>query len=446
MSEIIWEKSLSLLELDSRIKGVVFDSVLKKMKYVKEIDDVIVLSCRDEFSMNIVKDKSITSCIEDAIHAVSDKYYKVRFVIEGDDKAINTVSIAEKKISERTVDRRVSVDTNLNPELTFENFIVGNCNRYAQAASVRVADKPGQTQYNPLFLFGNSGLGKTHLMHAIGNRIINNDPSIKVIYKTCENFTNEYINCISKKNFEPFRNLYRNVDVLMIDDIQFLIGKEGIQEEFFNTFESLITSGKQIVITSDKAPNNLTSLDERLTSRFKNGYTMDVQPPDFETRMAILSAKFEQINIKISEEAKIYICENITKNIRDLNGAYNILSSFYAMSNEEITLEFAEDKLKNIISPKKSQQISPELIISLVSKYYGVSVEKIQSKNRSKEIITPRYVAIYLCREMLDNFSLKTIGKFFGGRDHSTLINAINKVDDDPELLADVAKIKKSME
>ena len=287
MSEIIWEKSLSLLELDSRIKGVVFDSVLKKMKYVKEIDDVIVLSCRDEFSMNIVKDKSITSCIEDAIHAVSDKYYKVRFVIEGDDKAINTVSIAEKKISERTVDRRVSVDTNLNPELTFENFIVGNCNRYAQAASVRVADKPGQTQYNPLFLFGNSGLGKTHLMHAIGNRIINNDPSIKVIYKTCENFTNEYINCISKKNFEPFRNLYRNVDVLMIDDIQFLIGKEGIQEEFFNTFESLITSGKQIVITSDKAPNNLTSLDERLTSRFKNGYTMDVQPPDFETRMAI---------------------------------------------------------------------------------------------------------------------------------------------------------------
>ncbi|MCR5617018.1 MAG: AAA family ATPase, partial [Clostridiales bacterium] len=308
MSDNIWDNALSILELDSRINKVVFDSILKKIKLVKEEDGFVVLSCRDDYSMTIAKEKSMISYIEGALKAVTDRSYKVTFVLEGDEKAINTVSIAGRKVQEKKQVNEVSSQTNLSSLYTFENFVVGNCNRFAQAASIRVADKPGQTQYNPLYLWGNSGLGKTHLMQAIGNRIVENYPHKRVIYTTCENFTNEYISTIKSKDFDSFRNLYRNVDVLMIDDIQFLIGKEGVQEEFFNTFESLINTGKQIVITSDKAPNNLTSLDERLTSRFQNGYTMDVQPPDFETRKAILISKLEKDLITVTDDVLNYIC------------------------------------------------------------------------------------------------------------------------------------------
>ena len=439
----IWDKALSILELDSRINKVVFDSILKKIKVVKEDEGFLVLSCRDDYAMNIVKDKLMTSYIEGALRTISDNPYKVSFIIEGDEKALTSATIAERKAYEKEKESKVSLNTNLLPNLTFENFVVGNCNRFAQAASIRVADKPGQTQYNPLFLWGNSGLGKTHLMQAIGNRVVTNHPKKKVIYTTCENFTNEYISCIKNKDIESFRKTYRNVDILMIDDIQFLIGKEGTQEEFFNTFESLITAGKQIVITSDKAPGNLTSLDERLTSRFQNGYTMDVQPPDFETRKAILISKLEKDDIKVTDEVLNYICENVTSNIRQLNGAYNILSSFYALApNEVIDLQTAENYLHNFISPKKAQQLTPELIISAVSQYYGISVDKMQSKSRSKDILIARSVAMFMLRDLLD-LDLKKIGSFFGGKDHSTVINSINKINNDDELLRDIEDIKK---
>ena len=440
----VWDNALSILELDSRINKVVLDSILKKIKTVKEDDGFIVLSCRDEYSMSIAKEKTMTSYIEGAIKAVTDKPYKVSFVIEGDEKALTTSTIAERKVQEKTKITNVSSQTNLSDLYTFENFVVGNCNRFAQAASVRVADKPGQTQYNPLYLWGNSGLGKTHLMQAIGNRIVQNYPNKRVIYTTCENFTNEYISTIKSKDYDSFRNLYRNVDVLMIDDIQFLIGKEGVQEEFFNTFESLINSGKQIVITSDKAPNNLVSLDERLTSRFQNGYTMDVQPPDFETRKAILLSKLEKDSIQVSDEVLNYICENATSNIRQINGACNILASFFALSNEVVQLSQVESMLHNFISPKKAQQATPELIMSVVSQYYGISVDKMKSKVRSKEVLTARSVAMYMLRELLD-MQLNKIGQFFGGRDHSTVINSFNKVSNDDDLLRDVEEIKKSL-
>lgn len=440
----IWDKALSILELDSRINKVVFDSILKKIKLVREDEGFIVLSCSDDYAMTLVKDKLMTSYIEGALHTVSDRSYKVSFVIEGDEKALSSATIAERKAYDKEKETKVSSNTNLLPSFTFENFVVGNCNRFAQAASIRVADKPGQTQYNPLFLWGNSGLGKTHLMQAIGNRVVTNHPKKKVLYTTCENFTNEYISCIRNKDIESFRKIYRNVDILMIDDIQFLIGKEGTQEEFFNTFESLITAGKQIVITSDKAPGNLISLDERLTSRFQNGYTMDVQPPDFETRKAILISKLEKDSIKVTDEVLNYICENVTSNIRQLNGAYNILSSFYALSNEVIDLQAAENYLHNFISPKKAQQLTPELIISAVSQYYGISVDKMKSKSRSKDILTARGVAMHMLRDLLE-LELKKIGSFFGGKDHSSVINAINKVNNDDELLRDIDEIKKTL-
>ena len=440
----IWDNALSILELDSRINKVVLDSILKKIKTVKEDDGFIVLSCRDDYSMSIAKEKTMTNYIEGAIKNVTDKPYKVSFVIEGDEKALTTSTIAERKVQEKTKITNVSSQTNLSNLYTFENFVVGNCNRFAQAASVRVADKPGQTQYNPLYLWGNSGLGKTHLMQAIGNRIVQNYPNKRVIYTTCENFTNEYISTIKSKDYDSFRNLYRNVDVLMIDDIQFLIGKEGVQEEFFNTFESLINSGKQIVITSDKAPNNLVSLDERLTSRFQNGYTMDVQPPDFETRKAILISKLEKDSIQVSDEVLNYICENATSNIRQINGACNILASFFALSNEVVQLSQVESMLHNFISPKKAQQATPELIMSIVSQYYGIGVDKMKSKVRSKDVLTARSVAMYMLRELLD-MQLNKIGQFFGGRDHATVINSLNKVSNDDDLLRDIEEIKKSL-
>lgn len=443
MASDIWENSLYMMSLDSRINRIMYESIIKKMKLVKEGDNFLILSCQDEYSMMLAKDK-VCPFIEDAVSSVAGKRFKVSFVLEGDEKAATAASIAEQKVSERNTVNNVSSRTNLSSEYTFEKFIVGNCNRFAQAASIRVADKPGQTQYNPLFLWGNSGLGKTHLMQAIGNRLVSTHPEKRVIYTTCENFTNEYVSCIKSKDYESFRNLYRNVDVLMIDDIQFLIGKEGIQEEFFNTFESLINAGKQIVITSDKAPSNLTQLDERLTSRFQNGYTMDVQPPDFETRKAILSSKLEDSNIRVEDEVLNYICENVTSNIRQLNGAYNILSSFLALTNEVVTLEDALPMLRNFISPKKAQQVTPELIMSAVSQYYEISVDKMKSKSRSKEILTARNVAMYLLNDMLD-FTLKKIGEYFGGRNHSTIINSIDNVTNDSNLMVDVEKIKKSL-
>ena len=442
MADNIWENALEIMQFDSRINEMLYNSIIKKIKLVKIEDNYIILSCRDEYSLSLVKGKDVSALIEGAIKTVTDKNYKVNFIIEGDEKSMFSASIAARKASEKETSDEFTGDTHIDPNLNFENFVVGNCNRYAQAASICVADKPGLTQYNPLFLWGNSGLGKTHLMQAIGNRIKRTNPKKKVIYRTCENFTNDYVNSMQKKNYEPFRNLYRNVDVLLIDDIQFLIGKEGTQEEFFNTFESLITSGKQIVITSDKAPRNLTQLDERLTSRFQNGYTMDVQPPDFETRKAILISKLERFDVEATDEVLNFVCENVTSNIRDLNGACNILTSHCALANKKvIEIDDAKEALKSYLSPKKAQQITPELIMFKVSQYYGISVDNMTSKNRKKEIITARNVSMFIMRDMLDT-TLKDIGIHFGGKDHSTIINGCNNVEKNPDLLHDVEEIK----
>lgn len=450
LSENIWEKALHIISLDSRINSVVFSSIISKITLYEERDGLVILACRDSYSLDYVKGEVISTAISDALRIISGQKCAVSFVIEGNTNAAVSSTIGQEKAHRKELEGETSPNTNLSPALTFENFIVGNCNRYAHAASFAVSEKPGRTQFNPLFLWANSGLGKTHLMEAIGNRIVAEHPEKKVIYVTCENFTNQYIACSNSgsgntnKAYEEFRNLYRNVDVLLIDDIQFLIGKEGTQMEFFNTFESLINAGKQIVITSDKAPNNLTSLDERLTSRFQNGYTMDIQPPDFETRKAIFLYKLNHDSIHVTDEVVNYVCENATSNIRQLNGAYNILSSFYALSNGEVNIDAAKDVLYNFLSPKKAQQITPEVIISVVSQYYNISVDKMKSKNRSRDVLVPRNVAMYLCHDLTD-LTLKKIGELFGGKDHSSVINSINKVEDDPNLKRDLEEIRKSL-
>ncbi|SMC70258.1 chromosomal replication initiator protein [Oscillospiraceae bacterium] len=441
MSAELWSDALKILSLDSRIDKLYFDKILSKMKQVNYDDsnNILILSCRDEYSMSLVKGKDLGSYIENAVYMIADDHISVKYIIEGDSNALNSTMIGA--IKEQKKNNEDINTSSITSEYTFENFIVGDCNRFAHASAVSVANNPGSRQRNPLYLWGNSGLGKTHLMKAIGYSIINNYSDKNVLYTTCEDFTNAYVACMNNKNYESFRNKYRNVDVLLIDDIQFLIGKEGTQLEFFNTFESLINSGKQIVITSDKAPKNLTELDSRLTSRFQNGMTMDIQPPDFETRKAIILSKIEHDGLDISNEIVDYICENVTKNVRELNGAYNIVSAFYALENGNLTLESVQSRLASIISPNKKKMLTTEIIIDAVSKYYDITPDKMKSKLRNAEVVNARSVAMYICRDLLD-MQYEKIGNNFGGRKHTTVMNACSHVEADDTLMQDVSNIK----
>lgn len=437
----IWSSSLTILNLNARIDEIVFKNVLSKMKQVSYENKILVLSYPDEFTYSCIESKDMKTLIKNAVDMVSGENVNIIYVEEGNENAAVTSVVAESKAIEK--ERRNTPTSNgLNGEFTFENFVVGECNKFAQASSISVAENPGLPQRNPLYLWGNSGLGKTHLMKAIGNKVAELYPEKKVLYTTCEEFTNAYVACMHNKVYEDFRNKYRSIDVLLIDDIQFLINKEGTQMEFFNTFESLISAGKQIVITSDKSPKNLPELDPRLTSRFQNGMLMDIQPPDYETRKAIILSKMREINITLSDEVIEYICENITTNCRELNGAFNIVSSFYALENGNVPLELVVSKLAPMVSPAKSRSITPELVIDATSKYFGVPTEKLLSTVRSSDVVSARSVAMYICRENLQ-MALEDIGQHFGGKKHSTVINACKNVSEKEVLLADAQNIMK---
>ena len=437
----LWERSLNVLKFDDRINNVLYDTILMKMEQVHYDNGILVLSCRDEYSLTVVKGKDLRKYINDAVNAVSDSNVTVNYILKDDVNALRTTIIGTTRANE--TNNTSDHSSEISSEYTFKNFIVGDCNRFAHASAVAVANNPGASQQrNPLYLWGNSGLGKTHLMKAIGNFVLENHRSMNVLYTTCEEFTNAYVSCMKNKNYEAFRNKYRTVDVLLIDDIQFLIGKEGTQLEFFNTFESLINSGKQIVITSDKAPKNLTELDSRLTSRFQNGMTMDIQPPDFETRKAIIISKLEREHIDISDDIINYICENMTKNVRELNGAFNIVSSYYALTNGNLDLEDVKKCLASLISPGGTKTITPEMIIDAVSKYYDISPDKMKSNVRNAEVVNARNVAMYLCRD-INGTQLNAIGQYFGGKKHSTVLHSCNIVSSNDALMADVENIKK---
>ena len=279
-------------------------------------------------------------------------------------------------------------------------------------------------------------------MKAIGNAVLEQHPEKKVIYTTCEAFTNAFIACINNKNYTEFRNKYRSVDVLLIDDIQFLIGKEGVQTEFFNTFEALIEAGKQIVITCDKAPSNLTQLSSRLTSRFQDGIMFDVQPPDFETRKAIFLSKLENETFTLSDEIIDYVCENVTTNIRQLNGAFNTISSYITLANGELTLDDIRKIIDPIVNTNKKKFLTPEIVINAVSNYYDLTPDKLTSKLRSAEISTARNVAMFICRDYLE-LKLEKIGQIFGGRKHTTVMHGCDNVNEDPELKKQAEEIYK---
>ncbi|MCR4688903.1 MAG: chromosomal replication initiator protein DnaA [Saccharofermentans sp.] len=441
MDKTIWEQALNLIKFDPGIDKFTYDSVLKPMKVAYCEDNVLVLEAKDDYCLTLAKGESLGKIISTAIRSATNRDVKVSFVKAGDNNAI-TASVNSSKKVIREENSLKTTPTGLNGDFTFANFVVGDCNRFAHASAVSVADKPGQKQRNPFFLWGNSGLGKTHLMKAIGNSIIANYPKKKVIYTTCEAFVNDFVACGINNSYEAFRKKYRTVDVLLIDDIQFLIKKEVVQTEFFNTFETLIDAGKQIVITCDKAPSNLVELDNRLTSRFQDGIMFDVQPPDFETRKAIILKKLEGEQFSLSDEVIDYICENITTNIRQLNGAFNTISSYVALASGELSLEEVQKILLPMLSPDKKKYLTPEIIINAVAKYYDLPAEKITSNLRSADISTARNVAMYICRDYLE-LKLQKIGDIFGGRKHTTVMHGCNNVDEDPELKKEADEIIK---
>ena len=364
-----------------------------------------------------------------AIAEITGTEYEIEFILPEQAKKLHTTKAP--KASSAPVG---SDNSNLNPNYTFETFVVGNNNRFAQSAALAVAESPGEA-YNPLYIYGGPGLGKTHLMHSIGHFILEQKPDTKVIYVTSEEFTNEVIESIRNGNassMTKFRDKYRKVDVLMIDDIQFIIGKESTQEEFFHTFNALQTQGKQIILTSDKPPKEMETLEERIRSRFEWGLMADIGVPDYETRMAILRKKAESDNFNINDEILNYIANNIKSNVRELEGALNKLLAYNNLVHTEITMDIAQKELQNIITPDKPKEITPQLIIEVVSEHFQISLDQMISKNRSSDIAKPRQIAMYLCKNMTD-IPLDTIGSLLGGRDHSTIIHGIKKISEEYE-------------
>ncbi len=399
----------------------------------------------EDFALNFLS-KRYTYPFQTAIAEITGYQCIVSFVRQpkNNPNTIYRTEPAEKNGRAEMAARKA----NLNPKYTFDTFVVGANNKFAHAASLSVAESPGQ-QFNPLFLYGGPGLGKTHLMQAIGNFIIHNDPNTSILYVSSEVFTNEVIEAIQKNRTAELKNKYRNIDVLMIDDIQFIIGKEATQDEFFNTFNYLHENGKQIVLSSDQAPKNFTTLDERLRSRFEWGLTVDIQSPDYETRMAILRKKEEIEGYTIDNEILHYIASNIKSNIRELEGA---LTKMYAFSKlhpaTSLTLDIAKENLKDIINPESEKLLTPENIINVVADYYGVRPEDIKSQKRNKEIVLPRQIAMYLIRVMND-ISLKDVGKILGNRDHTTVIHGyekiINTMNNDKNLENTIEILKKKL-
>ena len=416
--EQIWEEALIMIEEET--SPVSFATWIQPIVPCGIIGNKIILQVKESFLKEIIEKRHLP-LIRTAIKMVTKNEYDIMITTEEEQNAGNLHNLAAEKPAENELAR------NLNPKYVFDSFVVGNSNRMAHAASLAVAESPAQA-YNPLFLYGNSGLGKTHLMHSIGHFILDRNPQAKVLYVTSETFTNELINSIQNNKNEEFRNKYRNIDVLMIDDIQFISKKEGTQEEFFHTFNALYESNKQIIISSDRPPKEIKTLEDRLRSRFEWGLIADVQPPDYETRIAILKKKAERDNLTVPDDVMAYIAKNIASNIRELEGALTRIVAFATLTNQDISIALAENSLKDIFSENSATPLTPELIQQVVAEYYNIRVEDIQGSKKPKNIAFPRQVSMYLCRKLLD-ISLPKIGESFGGRDHTTVIYAISKIE-----------------
>ncbi|MCD7819973.1 MAG: chromosomal replication initiator protein DnaA [Lachnospiraceae bacterium] len=425
-----WKDILTTVKEEHELSDIAFKTWLQPLEIYTYTDHKItILVPSGQIGIDYIT-KKYTFPLKVAIAEYTGKEYELDYILPeaakqseaGTKSGFPTGNAAD---SSRVIFERAG----LNPKYTFDTFVVGNNNKFAHAAALAVSESPGK-MYNPLFIYGGAGLGKTHLMHSIAHFILNQDPSKRVIYVTSETFTNEVIDAIRNGNataMSKFREKYRSVDVLLIDDIQFIIGKESTQEEFFHTFNELHNNKKQIIISSDKPPKEIETLEARLRSRFEWGLIADISSPDFETRMAILHKKEEMDGYNIDNEVIKYIAMNVKSNIRELEGALNKLIALSRLDNKEITVELAEESLKDIISPDTRREITPDLIISVVAEHFHVTPEDIKGSKRNSEIVFPRQVAMYLCLEMT-NVGTKRVGAFMGNRDHSTIIHGQKKI------------------
>ena len=423
-----WEEILQYVKKEHELSDISFDTWLKPLEvYSVEENLIYILVPSEQIGISYLNKKYYLA-LRVAIAEILGSEYDIKFILPEDAKKIRSVNSKGPKTPEPEVSKR----SNLNPNYTFDTFVVGSNNRFAQSASLAVAESPGEA-YNPLYIYGGPGLGKTHLMHSIGHFILKKNPSAKVLYVTSEEFTNEVIESIRSGNasaMNKFREKYRTIDVLMIDDVQFIIGKESTQEEFFHTFNALHSAGKQIILTSDKPPKDMETLEERIRSPFEWGLMADIGAPDYETRMAILRRKVESDDMVLSDDILNYIANNIKSNIRELEGALNKLLAYSNLEKTDITMDIAKKELQNIITPDKPREITPQLIIEVVSEHFQISLDQMISKNRSNEIAKPRQIAMYLCKTMTD-IPLDSIGSLLGGRDHSTIIHGIKKIGDE---------------
>lgn len=422
-----WDDIKNLLRYESDISVISYKTFLEQLEPAEVSGDTVILVVDDQMAKNVIEKKYCRS-IQAAIHEVMDKEFKVDFILP--DQRPSTAGMHRKANSEVSFKNGFAENSILNPRYTFDTFVVGNNNKFAHAASLAVAEAPAEA-YNPLFIYGGVGLGKTHLMQSIAHFISDENANAQVLYVSSEKFTNELINSIRDDKNEEFRRKYREIDVLLVDDIQFIAGKERTQEEFFHTFNTLYEAKKQIIIAADRPPKEIETLEERLRSRFEWGLIADIQAPDFETRMAILRKKAEIENLDIPDEVMQYVANNIKSNIRELEGAINkILAYSRLLVKQNITKDIAETALKDLIAPAEAPQVTPQLIVEIVADHYNISSSDILSKKRPREIAYPRQIVMYLCRKLTD-LSLPKIGEAIGKRDHTTILHGYEKINTD---------------
>ena len=418
----LWKKTLSIIE--TKISKPSFETWLQYTKAYSLKRDTLTVTAPSEFARDWLEER-YSALITNILYEVTGEKLNVKFILPESKQEELEIDYPKKPVKKE--DEQPEFTPNmLNQKNTFDTFVIGSGNRFSHAASLAVAEAPAKA-YNPLFIYGGVGLGKTHLMHAIGHYVLEHNPNAKVVYLSSEKFTNEFINSIRDNKTEEFRNKYRKVDVLLIDDIQFLAGKESTQEEFFHTFNTLHEENKQIVISSDRPPKEIPTLEDRLRSRFEWGLITDITPPDLETRIAILRKKAKAEGLDIPNEAMLYIANQIDTNIRELEGALIRVVAYSSLINKDINADLAAEALRDIIPSSKPKIITIKEIQKVVGDFYHVKMEDFTAKKRTKSIAFPRQVAMYLARELTDS-SFPKIGDEFGGRDHTTVLHAHEKI------------------
>ena len=437
-----WNEILQMVKEEHGLTDVSFNTWIKPLEvFAIDGNTLYILVPSEQMGLSYINKKYYLP-LKVAIGEVTGIEYDIQFILPDQAQSLKFKNNDTPQLEPQTP---VKGDhSNLNPNYTFDTFVVGNNNRFAHSASLAVAESPGEA-YNPLYIYGGPGLGKTHLMHSIGHFIIDQNPDTKVLYVTSEEFTNEVIESIRNGNssaMTKFRDKYRTVDVLMIDDIQFIIGKESTQEEFFHTFNTLQTQGKQIILTSDKPPKEMETLEERIRSRFEWGLMADIGTPDYETRMAILRKKVIEENIAIDDSILDYIASNIISNIRELQGAINKVISFSNLCGKEVTMELAKEALSDMINPNMKRQITIDYITETVADHFGITVKDLMSTKRNSNIAFPRHICMYLCRQLTSS-PLAEIGNKLGNRHHSTILHGIEIIEkklNDPDNNEDLIK------